>query len=104
MNKETLDKANKVLASLECAKDVLGKIRQSLSLYTTPCEYNNRIPSCSILKAELVVEERDNYQEGSTQHEAHYTLNKELTIIVAGIIVDYLEKRTEELEKEFENL
>lgn len=103
MNKETLKKANKVLASLECAEEILNDMRESLYRYTTIDEDTSK-PFISIRKAELVVQERSNYLTGSTESEERYLLNEELTIIIARVIVDYLEKRTNELRKEFENL
>ena len=103
MNKETLEKANEVLAQLQCAEKVLRDIREALYRYTTIDDTTSK-PFTFIQKAELVVQEKENYGCGYTEHEAHYSLNRELTKILARVIVDYLEKRTDELKKEFENL
>ena len=101
MNKETLKKANNVLAKLECAEKVLSDMRTALFNYTT-IDSDTSKPFISIMQAELAVQERNNYGSGCC--DAHFPLNSELTIILARVIVDYLEKHTNELKKEFENL
>lgn len=103
MNKETLKKANKVLAQLESAEKGLSVMRDALYRYTTIDE-NTSKPLTSIQKAELVVLEGSKILESFSEGEERYLLNKELTIIIARVIVDYLEKRTDELRKEFDNL
>lgn len=100
MNKETLKKANNVLAQLERAEKVLSDMRTALFNYTTLDSYTSK-PLISIKHAELVVQECSSI---SGMDDAHYQLNSELTKILARVIVDYLEKRTDELKKEFENL
>lgn len=106
MNKETYKQACDLVNTLNFAEADLGRIREALRLYQTPRDEDNpkSLPLVTILRAELVVHERWNYEHGATGDEEVFDIDAHTLVEVLQREAYKLELTIEKAQEQFDNL